>query len=462
MANEKILRWFEENTPAMLDDIADLVSVDSVWSEPTEEAPYGKGALAALRKAADILKKCGFEPVIEENRVLTADFGPGEPRLCILAHVDVVPAGDGWTVTEPFKCAVKDGVLYGRGVADDKGPAVAAVYAMKAVKDLGMPLSHGVRLVLGSCEERDMDDVKWYFSRHKAPPMVFSPDSNYPIVNTEKGRLLLGVTAELEQNGAAKIISIAGGTVVNAVPADAEAVICGVTEEELRAAEAFDHEGVDFEFEAAENGIVVRTRGMAAHAAYADCGRNAAAALLGLLARMPYSGGAWDAVRALGEALPFGDVWGRVCGAACADDIAGPMTMNLGLISLNETALDAKIDCRTSLNADAEAVCAALDEKLGGAAYARILDFKGPHHVPAESEMVSELLSIYEEYTGLKGECAATGGLTYVHDIEGGVAFGCEFPGRETHIHEPDECIPVQDLVVSAQMFTEAIARLCK
>ena len=121
-----------------------------------------------------------------------------DAQLDILAHLDVVPAGDGWTVTKPFEPVVKDGKIYGRGTADDKGPAVAALYAMRAVNELGIPLKKNVRLILGTDEECGSSDITHYYSVEKEAPMTFSPDASFPVINIEKGRIEGNFTAEFE------------------------------------------------------------------------------------------------------------------------------------------------------------------------------------------------------------------------------------------------------------------------
>jgi len=462
MYKEAIADYFKQHTDELVRDVARLVAVESVsGAPPAEGAPYGAGPRAALDTAADILRDCGFAPEILDGRVLVCDLAPGETRLAMLAHADVVPAGDGWTVTEPFTCVKKDGVLYGRGVCDDKGPAVAAMYAMRAVRDLALPLAASVRLVLGSCEEVGMDDVRWYFSHYPTPPMVFSPDSDFPLVNTEKGRAAITVRTGFPVGSGPRLLSLRGGTVVNAVPAEATALVAGVDADILRGMchVCAGETGAAFTCAEEADGVRIVCRGTAAHAAHADKGLNAVSALMRCLAPLALGGG-MAALRRVLDALPFGDVWGETLGVACADDVSGRLTVNLGIAEVTETALKLELDCRLPVCADGAAVAKALAEALPDMRVEPGVT-EPAHHVPADSRIVKTLLSVYEDYTGLPAEPLATGGLTYVHEIEGGVAFGCEFPHHEYHIHEPDERMPVADLVIAGEMFAEAIARLC-
>jgi succinyl-diaminopimelate desuccinylase len=438
------------------------VSINSVKGEPQEGAPYGIGPRFALTVAAQIAEKYGFSAKILGDRVCVIELGEGEPELGILAHLDVVPPAGDWNVTEPFRLTVKDGVMYGRGVADDKGPAIAALYALRAVKELDLPINHKVQLILGSDEEKGSSDIKWYMENYKMPPKVFTPDGSFPVVNTEKGHLKLTITTapESETEGA-HIVKLEGGSVSNAVPATCTALLKGVTAEEvLNAAK-----GIGAEFEATNDGdtVTVLCRGRASHASLPDKGINAIAAMCGCLSALKLSDSAITrAVNALNKALPLGDNGGHAFGAYCSDKASGVLTVNLGVISYSsESGLEAQVDSRVPICGNGLAIADALQSALGDSASVKVNWNAPPHNTPTESDFVQGLLEIYEEHTGSKAEAIAIGGGTYVHDIEGGVAFGCCFDGTEYHEHEPDECMPVGELILAGRMFTEAIVKFC-
>ena len=150
MAYEKeISDYIESHKEEMLNDLMELIRINSEKGEEKTGMPYGEGPYNALLAATKLLEGYGFKVNNYDNRVITADSYDMPTRLDILAHLDVVPAGDDWTITEPYNPVIKDGLLYGRGSCDDKGPAVAALYAIRAVKELNIPLKHNVRLILG-------------------------------------------------------------------------------------------------------------------------------------------------------------------------------------------------------------------------------------------------------------------------------------------------------------------------
>lgn len=463
----QITKFFDEHENELINDLFTVCRVNSERTDPVEGAPFGMGPREALAVAERIAKSYGFDAEVRGNRVLVIEYGEGEPALGILAHLDVVPAGTGWTKAEPYN-PVRDGdMLYGRGVADDKGPAVASLYALRCVKELGIKLGKKVQLLLGSSEETGSEDVRWYLQNYKMPPMVFTPDGDFPVVNTEKGRAPITVTCPpCEHANGAEVVRLKGGTVANAVPGNAEAVVRFVSREQVNAAITFcSFGGVSYEYEELNPlDIKIVCHGVAAHASLPEDGENAVCGLLKLLMTIPLAESAGhDALRALNDAIPYGDYEGEAFGGKCADKESGPLTVNLGTIEYSpETGLKAVIDMRVPVCGDSPAIRDSLQEKLGEYAEAEMKFYSKPHQVPSDSVFVQGLLKIYKDYTGLHGEPMSMGGGTYVHNIEGGVAFGCTMPGRKPRMHEPDENMPVSDLKLSGAMFSQAICDFCK
>ena len=196
---KKLESYMDSHEEEMLQDAMALISINSEKMQAQPGKPFGEGTARVFEEAQRILAGHGFPVKNYENYVLAADLNDGAPRLDILAHLDVVPAGEGFTVTEPFCPVVKDGRLYGRGSADDKGPAVAALYAMRAVKELGFSVTGNCRLILGADEECGSSDIRYYFEREPHAPMTFSPDADFPVINLEKGGLHMTLEAEIPQ-----------------------------------------------------------------------------------------------------------------------------------------------------------------------------------------------------------------------------------------------------------------------
>ncbi len=432
--DSRIQDFFARHEEEILADIARLVQVDSVRGEPREGAPFGPGPRRALDTALEIARSHGLQGEIAGDRMLVIHAGQGQEELGILAHLDVVPPGGAWSVTDPYTMRVLDGKIYGRGVIDDKGPAVAALWAILCARELGL-LKKGVRLMLGSDEECGSGDLAWYMEHYPMPPQVFTPDGNFPVVNTEKGRLHFCVTAPAYAGEGRHVASLRGGSVVNAVPSVCEAVL--------------------------SDGTRLSIQGRAAHASLPWEGDNAVTGMIQRLSAL--DGPGFHLFRRLREAFPHGDVSGEAVGAACRDEISGALTVNPGVMTYDEeNGLRIDVDCRVPICGDGEKIAAAFAAKLDGAARVEILGLSQPHHTPADSPFVQGLLEIYQDATGKPAQALAMGGGTYVHDIRGGVAFGAEFPGSDVHMHEPDERVEIRELMLAGQMFAQAVARFCQ
>ena len=144
--NQKIDAYIAQNKEQLLKDIAALVAVNSVEGTPEEGAPYGAGPRAALDKTLELAAGMGLATRNCENYIGYAELAGKDPEkyLATICHVDVVPVGNGWTA-DPFTMRIQDGWPLGRGVADDKGPMVATLYALKFLKEQGYELRYPIR-----------------------------------------------------------------------------------------------------------------------------------------------------------------------------------------------------------------------------------------------------------------------------------------------------------------------------
>jgi len=467
MYKKQIEAYFEQHKDEMIRDVMDLVKIRSVEEPAKPGKPFGDGPAKALETALEKAKGYGFDDVRNfENYVGTVTMGEGDVQLGILAHMDVVPEGKGWTVCEPYSPVIVDDKIYGRGSSDDKGPAVAALYALRCVKELGVPLKKKVRLILGAAEETGSADIEYYFKKESAPPMVFSPDGSYPILNTEKGRMAPEVSAVYEESAALpRIRSIDGGLVLNSVPPEAVAVVEGLSAVEVsQMLEAAAGEtGVAFEAENVDGGVQILAKGKNAHASTPAEGNNAITALIHALLRLPLTPcAAVDKLRALNAHMPHGETDGAAWGIACADEISGALTLSLDIFHCDLTGFAGKFDSRVPVCGGEERLFAIM--KQTGEKDGLILNLSHwvpPHHTPENTPLIQALKKIYTDYTGREAACVSMGGGTYVHDIEGGVGFGCVFPEEDTRMHGPDEFMPIYDLMISGQMFAQSIIDLC-
>lgn len=204
--------YIRAHADELLESLAALVRIPSVEGVPEEHAPFGREPARALHETLALCEKLGFRTGNMDDRVGWCEYGEGEEMVAVLGHLDVVPAGDGWTETEPFSGEIKNGRIYGRGTMDDKGPMVAAIYALAALKDAGFAPSKRIRLLFGTNEETGCGDMSWYVSHDGELPVYgFTPDGEYPIINGEKGILNGTYSRKLHQTGDYRLTKFEGG-----------------------------------------------------------------------------------------------------------------------------------------------------------------------------------------------------------------------------------------------------------
>lgn len=469
MEKEKIIRWAETHREEFLEDIKALVRIPSDKGEAKPGAPFGEGPNNALNKALEIAGSYGFQTTNYDGYVGTVDFLPeNDHHLDILSHMDCVPVADGWSVTGPFDPIVKDGKIYGRGTADDKGPGVAALYALRCLKELNVPLKHNVRLIWGTDEECGSGDIAHYYAQEPEAKYTFSPDADYPVINIEKGGLIGTVFADFPASDTLpRIKSIDAGLKINVVPDKCHMEIEGMrkTVAEIYCAGAQEATGVRFTVtDLGAHVIAIDAQGAGTHAAAPDGGNNAITAMLHLVSTMhlPESP-QFAALKGLHALNPHGDCWGEGFGVKMEDEISGKLTLSLDIIHVTPTALEAQFDCRSPICAnDQNMKYAAMKACAAKGLALKDVPMKPPHHVPADSPFIQTLLSSYSKFTGVKDpKPLSIGGGTYCHNMKNGVAFGCTMPGTDNRMHGNDEFAVVEELVLSIEIFADAIIQLC-
>ncbi|MBR6500710.1 MAG: Sapep family Mn(2+)-dependent dipeptidase, partial [Firmicutes bacterium] len=418
MYQKQIKEYILAHQEEFLKDLAKLIAVDSVRGEEVPGKPYGEGPAKALDVFLELAAGYGFHTENWEYRVGFASFGPETEgrKLDITAHLDIIPVGEGWEMTEPLTMKVVDGKAYGRGTIDDKGPALAALYAMRAIRDLNIPLKEEMRLVVGCDEECGSSDMRYYYSRTEHAPMTFSPDADFPLINIEKGRFYGEISQAMTDD---TIVELQGGMVINAVPSNCRAAVCGVSAEAASTAVSSVHEatGTDIAMIEEDGLLKISVSGTNAHASTPEGGNNAITAMLQLLGELPLGKSVvQEKIRALSALFPHGEFHGESAGIFMEDEESGKITLSLDLIQLKDGILRAGFDARTPICATEEKL-SVLEQRLAEAGYALDGHITAPHYVPEDSPFVQTLLKCYEKVTGKEGYCIAIGGGTYVHDV---------------------------------------------
>jgi len=463
---EKLDRWVDEHEEEMVADIAKLVAIDSTKGKAEKGKPFGEGPAAAVALMEKLMQDYGLKTRNYENYCIAGDLpGSGDKALDILAHLDVVPVSNDWTVTKPFVMKREGDRIYGRGTSDDKGPAVAALYALRAIKELGLPLERGVRLLCGSDEETGSSDLAYYYGIEKEADYTFSPDADYPLINIEKARLSKSFTAQTDAGTC--LLSIHAGDKSNVIPGKAYACIRGISDDVLMDTAVRSEALTGASFKVEDAGMTdcrkISVRGKTGHAASPEGGVNALTALLSFIDLLAIDDGEGSRmIRHLAQMFPFGDHHGTAAGVDMEDEESGRLTLSLTVLDYEDGVLKGTFDARAPLCAADENLTAKLSKRFAGAGMKMEEGGMIPAHcVSADSHLVQILLASYELYFGKKGEPIAIGGGTYVHELERGVAFGCALPEVDNRMHGDDEFAEVSVLVKSVKIFADAILRLC-
>ncbi|MEC0179099.1 dipeptidase PepV [Paenibacillus favisporus] len=472
------MSWYEmaeEREEALIEDLSGLLRIDSVYDPDTSGPgqPMGQGVAEALQYMLDLCAAEGFRVRNLDGYVGYAEFGPesAENYVAVLSHLDVVPASGKWT-TPPFEPSVRGGKIFARGAEDDKGPAMAAFYGLKIVKDMGLPLKHRIRLIFGTDEERTGKCMQKYNELEPAPICGFTPDADFPIVRAEKGqintRLLFKPIEESDSSGYEyRLRLFTAGEVANSVPEGARAEVAGDAGSLSAMQKAYEDycasEGQkgSFEIDADGQTASLSLTGKTAHGMEPQLGINAGLKLIHFLKEFSFPSGAEHYLHTV-DALMYGDIYGRAFGIAMEDQITGPLTVNTGLLKYDpEGESYFHINLRYPVCGNQADIL----ENIGVRASACGLEIeppslKHPHCVPDDHPMIEALQRVYEAETGQPAELLSTGGGTYAAYIANGVAFGPVFPGMANSAHQRNEHIDIDALIRSTAIYARAMHEL--
>ena len=448
-----ISRFVESHERDIVRDIARLVSIPSVEGPAAPDAPFGIESKRALDCALQIAEELGLDTVNCENKIGYASVGEdhGQGYLATITHVDVVPAGDGWT-EDPFTVRERDGFLLGRGVMDDKGPSILCLYALKYLRDSGLPLRYPVRALLGSNEETGMGDLEHYNANYPAPLFCFSPDADFPLIHGEKGiyhgRLI-------SRHTPVNVLEMTGGVAPNAVPAKASAL---VRAEALQSTDAVSVEEL-------EPGLwKLSSVGVSGHASMPEGTVNAIGRIVDYLLE--------NGIPAEGE-LPYFRFLARLhaatdgsgLGLQSSDDYFTPLTAVGGKISTADGVFCQTIDCRYGISTSGEAITARLREAAGSAAEIQVDADAAPFYLTLDNPAIQACMESYNLVTGENARPFTIGGGTYARHFPNAAAFGPEHPERPAPafagpIHGIDEAARLSDLMEALKIYIVALLRL--
>lgn len=460
----------EDHQEALLDDLYRILRVPSVREDDqaTEQAPLGPGPKAALEAFLALAEEDGFQTQQFGPWVGRVEIGEGDETFGIVGHVDVVPVGSGWD-TDPFEPELIDGKIYARGALDDKGPTMAAYFALKLLRDLDVDFHKQVQIIVGTDEESGWSCMDHYLAENKAPDFGFSPDSRFPIVNGEKGkvsaRLTQAPTERLDSGN--HLIRLEAGQRTNMVPEEAVMIVESENPDEL--VDQFKdkislQDKVQGEASAEGNQVTFKVRGKAAHGAKPADGINAGTHLANLVQDIALDQrSAQNIINLLANELYEG-FDGSNLNVDYVHNVMGEVSMNVGIIRYDqEQGTDIDVNFRFPEGTDADTIERLMHESLADYHFdITMVGARDPHYVPGDDPLVRTLLDIYERQTGEPGYEKVIGGGTFAQIMPRGVAYGALFPDSVDTMHQANEYMTLEDLLRCTALYAEAIYRLTR
>ena len=462
----------------MLKTLAESVAMPSepapgVRTEDGEVYPFGKGTHDALVHMLAKGEELGFDAYNDDNFAghieWTAPDTPASEYFGIVGHLDVVPAGGGWD-SDPFRMRMEDGFVYGRGVYDDKGPVVACLYAMKALKEEGFEPAMNIRLVLGCDEEIGEHSATHYTESCGHPVKGFTPDADFPLVNGEMGILIFDLAQKFTSKPAKedlRLTKLEGGTAPNAVAAYAKAVVSGSKEQyELIADRArlyTEETGYTLKTKRQGSSLVIEAFGTAAHGAHPELGLNAVSIMMDFLGRINFASEELnDFIAFYNEHIGF-DIHGERMGCELEDGPSGPLAFNVGLAVINEDIASVTVNIRYPVSFTDEEVFAGIEQVIGESRVGivtRVIHV--PIYMDTDDPMVVDMMAAYREETGdTEAEPIVIGGGTYAKMFNNILAFGAKFPDDENTMHQANEKLSIESFMKMARIYARAIRSIC-
>lgn len=459
--NKKI----EEMKEDIIKSTQEIVKIRSVKEKPQEDMPFGEGVDKCLKFTLDLCKSLGFEVKNVDNYAGHAEFGEGDEVVGVLAHLDIVPEGTDWTY-DPYGAKIHDDKIYGRGTIDDKGPAIAAVYAMKALKDCGVKLNKKIRIIFGTDEESGWEGINYYLKHEKAPDVAFTPDADFPAIYGEMGIMIFDLNKDfknISKDDGVKVLSIKGGNRPNMVPDYCEAhVICDNSIVE-KLDKFTKKNNFNIKIKVSVDKYIIESYGVSAHGSLPQSGQNAISQLMMFLDTLDLaSGDISDFIKFYKDKIGM-EYNGQSIGCGFTDEESGKLIFNVGVIDLNEEKVKLTVNIRYPISNELDDILTGLEKEIKDEGIT--LDLHGhkpPLYVPKDHELVRKLMKVYRDFTGDNNEAITIGGGTYARAMKNAVAFGPLFPGQPELAHQKDEFIAIEDLIKITKIYANALYELAK
>lgn len=454
--------------PEIIKSVQELIRIKSVKEQPLPGMPFGDGINNALMHTLNLASSLGFKTRNLDGYIGYAEYGQGDEVIGVIGHLDVVPEDSGW-MFPPYEGRISDNKIYGRGAIDDKGPVIAALYGLKAVKESGLPIGKRIRVIFGTDEESGWRDVDYYLKNEVPPAEGFTVDGMFPVINAEKGSIYIQLTRDIarKSKGMISVKSIMSKGSPNTVP---NLCTCELKLKDMAKIMLKDtlelycqNSGLNMSIEESGDVHVITSKGLSCHGSMPWKGKNAISQLIAFISQFNLGqNDVADYIKFLAKYVCSGND-GAGFGIAGGDEISGSLSLNIGSISINEEKASAVINIRYPVTQSYEDIMA----RIKSAAEEKKIDVEVLSHrksllVEKDSRIVSVLLDSYKGVTGNDAYTMAISGQTYAKAFNNMVAFGPVFPDKDRSSHMPNECMDIDDLMMCTRIYARAVYELAR
>lgn len=452
---QEVLKRKEE----IINKTTELLQINSELTvfDPNSKTPFGEGIDQALQYMLDLAKKDGFKTLNADGYAGHIELGEGEEYIGIAGHLDVVPAGSGWDYP-PYGAQIVDGKIYARGAMDDKGPSMAAYFAMKIIKELNLPLKKRIKFILGTDEETAWRGIRYYFDKFpEKPSFGIIPDADFPLTYAEKGIVNVKVAVKVQNNK--DLESFTSGLVSNMVPDEANAILNNISlkDDYLKFLKKNNYVG---KAEVIDDKLHLQITGKSAHGSMPEKGVNAAYLLVEFFNEVDISNDFIDLI----NSYLLNDLNGKKIGIDHEDEETGNVTINAGVFKTNDDVFEIELNIRYPNGVSYDEFIKKITNAFNSiGAEVTVGKHQKKLYVNPNSEEIQTLLNVYKKHTGdVNAKPMTTGGGTYARAMPNSVAFGPTFPGKPSYIHQKNEYIEVMDLLKATAIYAESLYEVAK
>lgn len=465
----------------IIGSICDLVSFPSISNEyENNNFPFGKACNDCLKYFLNLSSSLGFKTKNVDGYCGWAEFGQGDELIGIVGHLDVVPAKDEDWSSNPFIATIANHCIYGRGVIDDKGPVIACLYAMKSVMDYmnenNITFNKRVRLIVGLNEEKDWKCIDYYKKYEEIPSIGFSPDSNFPCIYAEKSVLSLNMSQNLSDinvitknkfssnSPAISIIDIdTDNNAINVVPRFCSFILKvqnkNYMENLIKTCKSIinKYKYDIYLYKIDDLTLKLSSYGTASHSAHPELGNNAISKLILMINELFNS---WnisfpmfkDFCNYIGD-----DYTGKNLNIDIKDE-SGILTLNTSQIYIKDNKIYISINLRIPIHTNPNKIIEIFKKYFNYDI--NVIKVQPSLYVDKNSDLVKNLTSVFNKVCSSNVEPIAIGGATYARAFDNFVCFGMIFPGDKDMCHQVDEYIEIDKLLLSTNIYANAIYKL--